>query len=203
MNDLTQQQARIWAALQKQERAGGIQLSALARELGIHVVTLREHLEALARKGYLDITGHGPGRSPSIRLLRSGVPLVGYIRAGSLSEALEYPEGYLRLPFYPGKFGLRVEGDSMAEAIQDGDVVVLQKRPYKSGEVCAVRVDGSDATLKYLDLYLDEGTVLLRPHNPAYPTLELETHRIAVDGVFAGLLRGDLIEDMLEETTMN
>ena len=203
MNELTRQQARLWAALQKQEANGGVKLAELARDLGIHIVTLSEHLQVLAKKGYLDVTGHGRGRSPSVRLLRSGVPLIGYIQAGSLAEALEYPEGYLRLPYHSGKFGLRVEGNSMADAIQDGDVVVLQKRPYKSGEVCAVRVDNSDATLKYLDLYLEKGTALLRPHNPAHPTLELETHRIAVDGVFAGLLRGDLINDMLEGNTMN
>ncbi len=203
VEELTELQENILRALARQVEKRGVNFKALADHFGITPPTLREHLDAIARKGHLELHSYGKGRSPQIRLRGQGVPLIGYIRAGSLAEALEYPEGYLRLPYYPGKFGLRVEGDSMADAIQDGDVVVLQKRAYKSGEVCAVRVDNSDATLKYLDVDVDQGLVRLRPHNPAYQTLELETHRIAVDGVFAGLLRGGLIADMLEERAMH
>jgi repressor LexA len=91
----------------------------------------------------------------------------------------------------------------MADAIQEGDVVLLNKRPYKSGEVCAVRVDRSDATLKYLDLYVNPEMVLLRPHNPAYPSVEVEAERVIVDGVFSGLLRGEVIGDLMQGDEMN
>ena len=123
--------------------------------------------------------------------------------AGPLSEALEHPEGYLRLPGYPEGYGLRVHGDSMADEIKNGDVVLLQKRPHRSGEICAVRIDGSEATLKYLDTYPNHKTVRLRPHNPAYPYLEVEAERVAVDGVFAALLRGDVIEVLLQGAEMS
>lgn len=87
----------------------------------------------------------------------------------------------------------------MADAIQDGDVVLLKKRPYRSGEICALRVDRSDATLKYLDLYINHPeTVLLRLHNPEYSAVEVE--RVVVDGVFSGLLRGDVIGDLMQGT---
>lgn len=201
MQRLTTLQAKILEALAAQVAEGQVDFQELANHFKTRRETVREHVMALARKGHIEFVSRGPGRSPIVKLRAAGVPVVGHIAAGPLSEALEYPEGYLKLPTYPGKFGLRVQGDSMADAIQNGDIVLLNKRFYKSGEVCAVRVDKSDATLKYLDLYVNHPeTVLLRPHNPEYPTVEVEAERIVVDGVFAGLLRGDVINDLLRET---
>lgn len=73
----------------------------------------------------------------------------------------------------------------------------LPTASHKGGDICAVRVDRSDATLKYLDLYVSPETVLLRAHNPEYPSTEVEASRVVVDGVFSGLLRGDVIGDLL------
>ncbi len=161
---------------------------------------MREHLDAVSRKGYLEIKSRGRGRNPTVTLLTGGVPVVGHIAAGPLSEALELPEGYLRLRNRSGRFGLRVRGDSMADKVLDGDVVLLEKRPHRSGEMCAVRVDHSEATLKYLDFYVDPGTVFLRPHNPEYPTVEVHAERVVVDGVFSGLLRGEVIDELMQGT---
>ena len=201
MSGLTEMQARVLSELEKQVAADEVNFAALALRFNVHPVTLREYLDAIARKGYLEIKSRGRGQSPSVKLLYGGVPIVGQIAAGPLSEALEHPEGYLKLVAYPGRFGLRVHGDSMADAVQDGDVVLLKKRLHKSGEICAVRIDQSDATLKYLDLYVSHPeTVLLRPHNPEYPTTEVETARVVVDGVFSGLLRGDVIDELMQES---
>ena len=80
----------------------------------------------------------------------------------------------------------------MADLIQDGDVVLLEQgRHRRSGEICAVRVDDDEVTLKYLD-DLGAGRFALRPHNPAYPTVEVAGNRLAVDGVYRGLLRGSV-----------
>lgn len=201
MRHLTPTQAKVFAALEEQIAADELNFAALALRLGINAVTLREYLDAIARKGHIEIKSRGRGRNPSVKLLRAGVPIVGQITAGPLSEALEQPEGYLKLSTYPGRFGLRVQGDSMADAVQHGDVVLLKKRPHKSGEICAVRVDRSDATLKYLDMYVNHPeTVLLRPHNPEYPSAEIEAERVVVDGVFSGLLRGDVIAELMQES---
>ena len=201
MRRLTELQDKILHALTKQVEEGDVNFKRLADLFGIYPSALREHLDAIARKGYLEIKSRGRGRNPTVKLLYTGVPIVGQIAAGPLSEALEFPEGYLKLSAYPGRFGLRVQGSSMADAIQEGDVVLLRKRPHKSGEICAVRVDQSDATLKYLDLYPNHPeTVLLRPHNPEYPTAEVEARRVAVDGVFSGLLRGEVIDELMQGT---
>ena len=200
MQRLTDLQAKIFEALAAQVADGQVDFQELADQFRTRRETVREHVMALARKGYIEFVSRGPGRSPIVKLRAAGVPVVGHIAAGPLSEALEYPEGYLKLPTYPGKFGLRVQGDSMADAVQHGDVVLLKKRPHKSGEICAVRVDRSEATLKYLDLYVNHPeTVLLRPHNPAYPAAEVEAERVVVDGVFSGLLRGEVIDELMQE----
>ena len=198
MRRLTDLQAKILSALEQQVAEEDVNFKRLADTFGVFPNALRGHLDALARKGYLEIKSRGKGRNPSVRLLTTGVPVVGQITAGPLSEALELPEGYLRLRNRPGRFGLRVRGDSMADKVLDGDVVLLEKRPHRSGEMCAVRVDQSEATLKYLELYVNPETVLLRAHNPEYPTLEVEAERVVVDGVYSALLRGEVIDELMQ-----
>ena len=157
-------QFRILDALRESWERDGRQpdLSGLAREFGISYPTLREHLAALEAKGHLSVTSRGPGRSPEIRLLDDllggaimpghGVPVYGEIVAGLPLGSYPEPEGYLRIPGEAEGFALRVRGDSMAERIEDGDLVLLSPRlPQRSGEICALRVGDDEATLKYLD----------------------------------------------------
>lgn len=180
------------------------ELSSLARDLGVHYVSLKQHLEALQRKGYLIFESRGRGRSPHLALpvVATGVPVLGGIPAGPLSEAFAEAEGYLPLPGLDERsFALRVEGDSMADLIQHGDVVLFTRRqPQRDGEICAVRVEGSDVTLKYLDR-LAPSRFALRPHNPAYPTLEVRAADLVVDGVYRGLLRGAVVDVLLESAS--
>lgn len=176
-------------------------LASFARELGIHYVSLKQHLRALADKGFLTFESRGRGRSPRLALPpgATGVPVLGAIPAGPLSEAVAHAEGYVPLAGLQGRgFALRVSGDSMADLIQDGDVVLFEKRPVRrSGEICAVRVGDEDVTLKYLDR-LSEDRYALRAHNPDFPTREVRADEIEVEGVYRGLLRGASL-DLLEE----
>jgi repressor LexA len=172
-------------------------LSAFARELGVHYVSLKQHLQALADKGYLRFESRGRGRSPRLELpaAATGVPVLGAIPAGPLAEAVAEAEAYLPMAGLHGRaFALSVRGDSMADLIQDGDVVLFEKRPPdRSGQICAVRVGQEEVTLKYLDR-LGDGRWALRPHNPAYPTLEADGEDLEIEGVYRGLLRGSLLD---------
>lgn len=172
-------------------------LAELARDLGVHYVSLKQHLQALADKGYLRFESRGRGRSPRLELPAgaTGVPVLGSIPAGPLAEAVAHAEAYLPMAGLHGRaFALRVRGDSMADLIQDGDVVLFEKRPPgRSGEICAVRVGDEDVTLKYLDR-LGGGRFALRAHNPAFPTLEVGGGEVEVEGVYRGLLRGSLLD---------
>ena len=208
MKPLSTAQQRIFGKLRDYKRRTGAtpDLSAFARELGMHYVSLKQHLEALAKKGYLTFESRGRGRSPLLELPAeaTGVPVLGSIPAGPLTEAVQEADSFLPLVgFYETHFALRVAGDSMADLIQDGDVVLFKKQvqPARSGEMCALRVDGSEVTLKYLDR-LGEGVCALRPHNPLYPTLRVEEANVEIEGVYQGLLRGEVLWSLLEDRTL-
>lgn len=196
MQVLPEAQAKVYGLLRAARERGEALPSVveLARLLGVHHSTTHQHLRALAAKGYLRFESRGVGRRPLLELrLPSGIPLVGSIPTGPLSDSLEHPEGYLALPFGPEHFALRVKGDSMAERIENGDVVILRRAPeFRSGEICAVRVNGDEATLKYVERYPTDASLLrLRPHNPAYDPLEVPAKETSIAGVYRGLLRGD------------
>jgi len=200
-------QLQILEALRAAHERDGAQpeLSALARSFGISYPTLREHLNALAAKGELRLESRGPGRSPRLSLLRAmrGIPLFGEIAAGVPVGSYPEPEGHLALRGREDRFALRVRGDSMAERIADGDVVLLQRAsPQRSGEVCAVRVGDDETTLKYLEWAVSDAPppqYRLRPHNPDYPAITVSAAELHVDGVMRGLLRGELVEGLLLE----
>ena len=209
---LSPAQRKVYERLREHHRRSGAlpELAGFARTMGVHYVSLKQHLEALHRKGYIVFESRGRGRSPRLELPvdATGVPVLGSIPAGPLSEAVVHAEGYLPLRGLGGfdaHFALRVSGDSMADLIQDGDVVLFQKRsPQRSGEICAVRVQENDVTLKYLDP-IDGGRegsrYALRPHNPDYPTVEVDAREISVEGVYHGLLRGEVLQVLLEDTS--
>ena len=167
----------------------------LTRALGLRPQTVRQHLEALARKGLVVLYPQGHGRPTHVELTPEGrllaglaIPVVGRVPAGPLEGALEEVEGLIPLPARPNLFALVVEGDSMAEYLLDGDVVVVERgvRPRR-GEIAAVLHEGK-TTLKYI--YPEGDMVVLKPHNPAYPTLRLPASEVEVQGVFRFLLRG-------------
>jgi repressor LexA len=187
------------------QRSGDLpELSSFARQMGVHYVSLKQHLEALHKKGFLVFESRGRGKSPRMELPAeaTGIPVLGAIPAGPLSEAVSHAEAYLPLAgLRDMHFALRVHGDSMADLIQDGDVVLLEKRqPARSGEICALRLEESDVTLKYLD-DVGKGRYVLRPHNPDYPTVEVAGRDLSIDGVYRGLLRGDVLQALLQDAS--
>ncbi len=204
MTPLSPQQTKVFERLREHRRRHGAmpELSAFARGLGITYVTLKQHLEALDRKGYVRFEGRGRGRSPLLTLpaAATGVPVLGSIPAGPLADAIVDAEGYLPLPGLGERwFALRVQGDSMADLIQPEDVVLFERgAPARDGLVCAVRVDEDEVTLKYLDREGADAYVL-RAHNPAYPPRHVDAREVQVDGVYRGLLRGDVLDALLDD----
>lgn len=199
-------QGRVYQRLLEHVRRTGAtpDLAELARSLGVHYVSLRQHLEALDAKGYLRFESRGRGRSPLLELpaVATGIPLLGEIPAGPLSIESAHAEAYLPAAAGSGHseplFALRVRGSSMADLLQNDDIVMLaQRQPQRSGEICAVRVEDDGVTLKYVDR-LPGGYFALRPHNPDYPTLEVEGERLVIDGVYRGLLRGAVAQALLQ-----
>ena len=155
-----------------------------------------KHVDALVRKGLLQadrdkkrnvrLTDIGWGaieRTPGHR----GVPILGAIAAGTPILASENLNGFIEdLQPSPGRFALRVRGDSMIDAgILDGDFAVIQRgQPVGEGKIGAVRV-GDEATLKRVHYYSDR--LELIAENKAYalriiPTAMAETEGVEVIG---------------------
>ena len=113
--------------------------------------------------------------------------------AGSLFPADEGDLGRLvmdlsaiGIPTTKDSFALRVEGNSMNGAgIEDGDILLVEKREPCSGEIVVAVIDGS-ATVKY---YIVDGErQLLRAANPNYPDRELAGDW-SIRAVAVGLIR--------------
>ncbi len=152
------------------------------------------HIEALEKKGYL--TRSRKARSIKVKTRTEAVrlPVVGKIAAGAAIEAVENPSELVEVPVSMIKSGcdhflLKVKGESMVnEHIVDGDYVVVRKQDtVENGEVAAVLIDGSEATLK--KVYIEGEKAVLMPANSFMHPIELSASRIRVIGKVVGVIR--------------
>lgn len=137
-----------------------------------------------------------PGRGERV----SHIPIFGQIPAGMAAPAEGVVERgteeegsvsidlkALGVPQRGRTFALRVRGDSMVGAhLVDGDLVILEAREPRRGDIVAALIDG-ETTLKRFECD-DRGRPLLRPENPAYPTLR-PARDLTVQGVMIAMVR--------------
>lgn len=150
------------------------------------------HLKALEKKGLIT---REPNMSRAIQLSEAvmaerGMPLVGQIAAGSLSEAIEQAERFDFEDWFPQKknsFALRVKGDSMIEAqIADGDIVICRKtKTAHKGDIVAAITDDGEATLKYW--FPEANRIRLQPANSSMKPIYARD--VQVLGVVTGVIR--------------
>src|SRR5690606_19620069 len=74
MRDVTAAQDRVYQALRRHRVATGHMpsLSDVARELGIHYVSVKQHVKALARKGRVRFESRGRGKPPIVEIVGLG-----------------------------------------------------------------------------------------------------------------------------------
>lgn len=99
------------------------------------------------------------------------IRVAGTVKAGYNGLAFEDFSGYeyadVRNPENYAYF--RVEGDSMAPAINDGDLALVRiQEEVESGQVAVVVVNGEEGTIK--KVIKRAGSIALQPFNPAYET---------------------------------
>jgi repressor LexA len=158
---------------------------------------VHKHLKLLESKGFLrrdwnqkrgvELTdSQAPSGVPEIRFLgriAAGKP----IEAVRDEETLAVPPELLRGP--SGEhFVLRVVGDSMIEeGIQDGDLVVVQRRDSATTGDMVVALIDEEATLKR---FFPEGErVRLQPSNRTMSPILVPAGKVRVQGVAVGLMR--------------
>ena len=150
------------------------------------------HLKALEKKGLIT---REPNMSRAIQLTDEaqadrGLPLVGQIAAGSLTEAIEQAERFEFEDLFPKKknhFALRVRGDSMIEAaIADGDIVICKKtRAAHKGDIVVAMTDEGEATLKYW--FPEANRIRLQPANSKMKPIYARD--VQVLGIVTGVVR--------------
>ena len=130
------------------------------------------------------------------RTASSGIqlPLFASIPAGIPDEfdGSEAPETLRFIPTTLGisnpsrAFAVRVRGDSMIDAgIFSGDIVVLENKEAKPGDIVAALIDGEN-TLKRL--IKENDRVYLKAENDRYPDLE-PVDTLSIQGVVVSILR--------------
>ena len=161
--------------------------------------TVSEHLQALARKGYLQ---RDAARSRGVKILGLDLaanslqlPLYGKVAAGDKPLQNEGVTGRVAVDRQfvssPDTFALRVDGESMEGAgIHDGDFVLVdpaEQEELHDGDTVAVRAGGKPLVKQYYDR---EGEVVLQPANPDHPPIVVrEVEDFAVLGKVVGLYR--------------
>lgn len=185
----------------------------IANELGFRSTNAaEEHLQALARKGVIEIAA---GTSRGIRLLDSALsshipniqmalphpalmqlnlPLVGRVAAGSPILATEHVEANYTVDpsLFSAKpdFLLKVRGMSMRDVgIMDGDLLAVKKvDSARNGQIVVARI-GDDVTVKrYQKTSMG---IELHPENPDFsPIIVNESEEnFALEGLAVGLMR--------------
>ena len=145
------------------------------REIAAHLqvsgtLPVSKHLTALEKKGYIKRDAVNRGIALTSSLSRSiSLPVVGIVRAGHLSPAIEDIQGFFSVDQGAVKgrdcFFLRVSGDSMLGAgIFDGDLALVRPQPVAVNKDTVVAMVDGEATLKWF--YKEQDHIRLQPANP-------------------------------------
>lgn len=216
---LTPRQQQILGLIERSiERTGAPPTRAeIAAELGFRSANAaEEHLQALARKGVIELVG---GTSRGIRLRREALkalstsrikqlalplpslnqlalPLVGRVAAGSPILAQEHIEQTYSVEAHlfsqRPDYLLKVRGMSMRDAgIMDGDLLAVKKTPQvKNGQIVVARL-GDDVTVKRFK-QTRQGIELL-PENPDFKIIHVHPEdSFEIEGLAVGLIRSGL-----------
>ncbi len=150
-----------------------------------------QHLQALERKGFIQLNGYSRG----IELLAPlGLPIVGQVAAGLPILAEENIDDHIPVEiglFKPkAHYLLRVKGMSMLGAgILDGDLLAVHKtRTARNNQIVVARIE-DEVTVKR---FRQKGNIVnLIPENEEFDVIrvDLRTQAFTIEGSMCGLIR--------------
>jgi len=199
-NELTKRQQEILDYLRDAHHRTGVMPSTreIQHFFGFASQTAAmSHLRALERKGAIMRL---PGKARAVVLPEDlereqivDIPIYGEIAAGMAQDVEPEREGCvsidvstLGVPHSARTFALRVRGDSMIDAhICDGDMVVLEFRQPRHGDVVAALIDGETTLKRFV---VERSKPFLRAENEDYPDL-IPARELVIQGVMVALLR--------------
>ena len=188
-------QCRLKAGMTQSELADkiGVKFSAIHKyENGLIVNLKRDTIEKLAialdvRPSYLMCMDEET--APTVAESFVTFPVIAETAAGyaRFAEYEDYSAGEIDIPasWLKGRpmsdyFVIRVHGDSMFPAYQDGDLVLVlrQSTMNYSGQIGVVMYDDDKGTLKKVEYVMGEDWMRLVPINPAYPPVMVTDERL-------------------------
>lgn len=191
---LTKKQKQVFKFIYKKIKSS--QLPPTIREIASHfgfssTGTVRDYLRALVNKGYIKVSAN---KSRAIELIRENLfsfPILGRVRAGLPSLAVEEIEGYLNLDSLVfsdnNTFALRVKGDSMIEAgILPEDLVLVRKQSIAQMGDLVVALIGEEATVKQLQKRGQQ--FFLEPANSQYQPIPVNEN-VSILGKVISVIR--------------
>ena len=197
---LTERQDQILDFVKTHQRTHGVPPSTrqIGRQLEASQATVMGHLRALAKKSQLEKLADGKWglKAAGVQTHLFEAPIYGSIPAGLPAMQEQTPDETITVD--PSLFGvrrarpdhfwfLRVRGDSMIDAhILDGDLVALERREPRPGDIIAALVDDTETTLKRL--VRESGRLILRAANAGYADI-IPTRGLESQGVVVGLIR--------------
>ena len=197
---LTDRQQEIFDFIREQQQVRGLMpsIAEMQEHFGFASQTaVVNHLQALMRKGVLR---REPNKARGLVLTDTyrdrqmiEIPIYGTIPAGLPADERQQADGCvsvdvetLRLPKGARVIALKVRGDSMNGAgILPGDIVVLEFREAKSGDIVAALLDGETTLKRYV---VQRGKPFLKAENPRY-TNRIPAQELVIQGVQIALLR--------------
>jgi len=161
---------------------------------------ISHHLEQLEKSGLIRRTGEAKrniilterdSKNPFKDLIK--VPLVGWTAGGgaifseqNILDWVSISSRFLKT-YADDVFLLKVRGESMSPKIEDGDIVIVQKRYTADSGQTIVALLGSDTTVKkYLP---SREHIVLQPENPEYEPIVVAPDELRIQGIVQGVLK--------------
>jgi repressor LexA len=199
-NDLTARQQEIYDFIRNKVETRGFppsirEICAAFQFKSPNAVT--GHLRALEKKKAISRMEHKSARAielPNIRVGRVSFPLLGDVAAGPALEAVQNsPEKVDLGEIFAGtdQFCLKVRGTSMIEDhIQDGDIVIIKKKPVADNGERVVAMIDNQVTLKRF--YQQKDGIRLEPSNALLKPIIINNEdgkEVSILGVLVGVVR--------------